>query len=228
MAGHELLQSMDALSRTLEPGDLESTLRRITAAATEVIPGVDYANITVRHRDGRLETVAPTDDLLLDLDAIQFELHEGPCYDAATDQPHVISPDIASDPRFAHYGPRAADLGIGAQAGIRLFETPQGAARGALDLYSHEVGTFTDLDLVAPLFAHQAAVALSYAQEITDLRDALASRQQIGTAVGITMQRFDLDEQRAFSFLSRMSQDENVKLRDLAARLIAVTNESAG
>lgn len=227
MATPDLLQSMDALSRSLGPGDLEQTLKQITAAAVEVIPGVDYANITIRHQDGRLETVAPTDELLCEVDAIQFDLQEGPCYDAATEQPYVTAPNLLSDQRFPRYGPQAAAAGIHAQAGVRLFETPGGVARGALNLYSRNVGTFSDIHLVAPLFAHQAAVALSYAQQITDLQQALESRQQIGTAVGITMQRFGLDEQRAFSFLSRMSQNENVKLRDLAARLVEVTSDAA-
>lgn len=221
----DLLRSMDALSHALRPGDLDQTLRQVTAAAVQVIPGVDYANITIRHKDGRLETVAPTDDLLLKVDAVQFDLQEGPCYEAATNEPYITAPDLARDPRFPRYGPRAAAVGILAQAGVRLFDTPRGGARGALNLYSRQVGAFSDTAVVAPLFAHQAGVALSYAQEISDLQEALKSRQQIGTAVGITMQRFDLDEQRAFGFLSRMSQTENVKLRDLAVRLIAATED---
>ena len=222
-----LLTSMDTLSRHLQPSDLDQTLRQITEAATEVIPGADYANITIRHKDGRLETVAPTDEFLRDVDAIQFSLHEGPCYDAAVQEPYVTAPNLAADQRFPGYGPRAAAAGIHAQAGVRLFETPQGLAWGALNLYSRTVGSFSDTHVIAPLFAHQAAVALSFANEITSLEEGLRSRQQIGTAVGITMQRFGLDEQRAFGFLSRMSQDQNVKVRDLAQRLIDATNEAA-
>jgi hypothetical protein len=227
MATPELLRSMDALARALAPGDLGQTLTQITAAAAEILPGVDYANITIRHSDGRLETVAPTDDLLLEVDGMQFSLQEGPCYDAATDEPFISAPALETDQRFPRYGPRAAAVGIRAQAGVRLFDVDRSGARGALNLYSHTPGSFTDISVLAPLFAHHAATALSYAHEVTTLREALESRQRVGTAVGITMQRFNLDEQRAFSFLSRMSQNQNVKLRDLATDLIEVTNQAA-
>lgn len=221
MADDDVLHTMGALSRSLRPGDLEETLRQVTTAAATLVPGADYANVTVRYDDGRLETVAPTHDLLFSVDAAQYDLQEGPCYEAATEEMFVTSPNLAADTRFPRYAPRALEEGIRAQAGLRLFDTPGGRARGALNLYSRKVGAFADVDLLAPLFAHQAAVALTYAQEVSDLRAALASRQQIGTAVGIAMERFGLDEQKAFGFLSRVSQDENVKLRDLATRLIA-------
>jgi len=70
------------------------------------------------------------------------------------------------------------------------------------------------------VFAAQAAVALGHAQEVDNLNQALRSRQQIGTAVGILIERYDLDEQGAFSFLTRLSSHSNVKLRDVAARLV--------
>src|SRR4051812_7477739 len=81
---HEgLVGAAQRLSKSLTPGDLDHTLSRITAAAVEVLPETEYCSITVMHADGRLETVAPTDDLLWDLDMAQHKLHEGPCYEAA-------------------------------------------------------------------------------------------------------------------------------------------------
>lgn len=221
MENDNLVAMMERLSQRLSPGDLERTLEQITEAAVQVLPGVHYANITIRHEDGRLETVAPTDDLLLDVDAAQFQLQEGPCYDAATDSTYVASPHLAADERFPRYARVAVDAGIRAQAGIRLFDTPQPTARGALNLYSRDVGTFSDMDMVASLFSHQAAVALDYARHVQNLEQALATRREIGIAVGIVMERYDLNEQRAFGFLTRLSQTSNVKLRDVASRVIA-------
>lgn len=217
----DLVATMERLSQRLSPGDLEQTLEQITGAAVQVLAGVHYANITIRHQDGRLETVAPTDDLLLDVDSAQFELQEGPCYDAATDETYVASPNLAADDRFPRYARVAVDAGIRAQAGIRLFDTPQPTARGALNLYSRAVGTFEDMDTVAALFSHQAAVALDYARHVQNLEQALQTRRQIGVAVGIVMERYDLNEQRAFGFLTRLSQTTNVKLRDVAAQVVA-------
>ncbi|MFG1813613.1 hypothetical protein ACGFIF_07620 [Kribbella sp. NPDC049174] len=67
------------------------------------MPDVRYASITILHADGRLETVAPTDQLLLGIDAAQYELREGPCYQAAVDLMHIISTDLAADARFLRY-----------------------------------------------------------------------------------------------------------------------------
>ena len=207
------------LAAALVPGDLDRTLERITAAAVDVLPEVEHASITVKHADGRLETVAPTGEVILELDAAQYELREGPCYEAAVDTDHVTAPDLTHDVRFPRYARVAVAAGVRAQAGIRLFEAP--SSDGALNLYSSETGSFSDLGALGELFTHQSAVALSYARQVSQLQEALQTRQLIGQAVGVTMERFTLDEARAFSFLMRISQDTNVKLRTVAERLLA-------
>ena len=215
----QIVETSRRLSEALAPGDLDRTLESITATAVAVLPDVQHASITVKHGDGRLQTFAPTGDVLLELDAAQYELQEGPCYEAAVDTVHVTAPHLAQDPRFPRYAPIAVAAGIEAQAGIRLFDAP--TSNGALNLYSARAGALMDLGALGPLFAHQAATAIAYAREITQLREALTTRQLIGQAVGMVMERFDLDEARAFSFLTRLSQDNNVKLRVVAERLLA-------
>jgi hypothetical protein len=221
MNQEHLLDALKRLSEDLTPGDLDHTLERITAAAVKVLPGVHYASITVKHADDTLETAAPTNDLLLGLDAAQYQLREGPCYDAAVDQPYVVSPNLAADERFARYAATAVRAGIRAQAGIRLFDVPRPSAQGALNLYSRDVGAFADMSMLGHLFAHQAAVALDYARQVDNLQEAMRTRQLIGRAVGIAMERYGLNEERAFAFLARMSQTRNVKLRIVAAELVA-------
>ena len=218
VADETLSESVRRLAEVLKPGDFDATLAAITSAAVEVLPDVDYASITVKHADESIDTVAPTDPLILDLDAKQYELKEGPCYDAAVESAHVISPDIARDQRFPEYGPYVVSKGICAQAGLRLFDAP--ASQGALNLYSHQVGAFEDFSTLAELFAHQAAVAIGYAREIADLNDAIRTRTMIGQAVGIIMERYELNDERAFAFLTRLSQHRNVKLRLIAAEVV--------
>ena len=217
----DVIRMARELSTRLEPGDLDQTLRRTTEAAVAVLPEVDHASITVKHADGRLETVAPTSDILIGLDAAQYELREGPCYDAAVDVAHRTAPDLANDERYRSYGPVAVAAGIRAQAGIRLFETPQDA-QGALNLYSQSLGAFQDVQL-AELFRHQAATAIRYANEVEDLREAMLTRQVIGQAVGIIMERYELPDARAFAFLTRLSNEQNVKLRLIAQELVAAS-----
>ena len=214
-----LHDSVKRLAEALKPGDFDATLESITSAAVEVLPDVEYASITVKHADETIDTVAPTDPLVLDVDAKQYELQEGPCYDAAVETAHVISPDLATDERFPNYGPYVVSKGIRAQAGLRLFDAP--ASQGALNIYSRRAGAFEDFSTIAALFAHQAAVAIGYAREIADLNDAIRTRTTIGQAVGIIMERYELSDERAFAFLTRLSQHRNVKLRLIAAEIVA-------
>ncbi|GAB2737376.1 GAF and ANTAR domain-containing protein [Nocardioides pakistanensis] len=221
-----ILSSAGDLARTLKPGDLDATLGQITAAAVTLLPEVTYASVTVRHGDDRLETVNATDPRLLPLDRSQYELHEGPCYDAATDQAQVLAPDLATDRRFPRYGPVAVAAGVRSQAAFRLFE--RNGTQGALNLYATSPGAFADLGGTSQLFRSQAAVAIAYAHEITNLAEALETRTTIGKAMGIVMERYQLNDERAFAFLTRLSQHRNVKLRLVAEEIVAETAQSAG
>jgi GAF domain-containing protein len=221
MENESLLDTASRLREHLAPSDLDATLSQITAAAVALLPNVQYSSITVLHPDGELSTAAPTDALVVRLDAEQYSLREGPCYDAATHDDQVICSDLRADGRFPKYGKIAADMGIRSQIGVRLFDAPQ--SHGALNLYSTRVGAFEDLDSLSALFAHQAGLAISYAHEIGTLSEAVKSRTTIGTAVGIVMERYTLNDERAFAFLKRLSSHRNVKLRVVAEELVADT-----
>jgi hypothetical protein len=218
MDDDRLVESAQELLKTLTPMDLDHTLGRITAAAVESLPDVDYASITVRHVDGTLETVAPTDAMLCDLDAKQYELREGPCYEAATDAVHITAPDLANDQRFPRYSEAALREGIRAQAGLRLFDAP--TSQGALNLYSRTAGTFSDFESVAALFSHQSAMVIEYAKEIQNLQTAVRDRDKVGRAVGIAMERYELPDKRAFALLTRLSLHHNVGLPAVADAII--------
>lgn len=221
MTNEAVIDTVKRLARSLTPGDLDQTLRGITRGAVDVLPDVEQASITVLHEDGTLATAAETSDSILELDARQYELREGPCYQAAAEASHVISTDLARDERFPGYASFAVEKGVAAQAGIRLFDSTR--ARGALNLYSSRVGAFGDLDMLSALFVSQAAVAIAYAGEVGDLRVAATTRATIGKAVGIVMERYELSDDRAFAFLTRVSQNRNVKLQLVAQETIAAS-----
>jgi hypothetical protein len=223
MDASDMLEASRRLRAVLTPGDLDKTLARITSAAVEILPQVRYASITVKHADGRLETVAPTDDLVCDVDAAQYKLQEGPCYEAAVEAAHITAPRLAEDQRWPRYAQVAVSSGIQAQAGIRLFEAR--ASNGALNLYSDQPDAFENLDGLEELFSHQAAMALDFARHISQLDEAVRTRQLIGQAVGVVMERYRLDDARAFGFLTRLSSTENVKLKTVAQRLVDAAKE---
>lgn len=214
-----LLEISRQLATTLTPEDLDATLRTITGAAVALLPSVHYASITVNHADGSMDSRAMTDDLLVDLDAKQIEWQEGPCIDGAARQhPHVVSADLRTDERYPRYGRVAVSAGIRAQAGLRLFENDKSV--GALNIYSRSIGAFEDMETLSQLFRDQAAVAISYANEVQNLNEALRTRTTIGQAVGIIMERYGLSDDRAFAFLTRLSNHRNVKLRVVAQEII--------
>jgi hypothetical protein len=155
---------------------------------------------------------------LKELDEWQFAHAEGPCYDGVTDNAFTVCGDLRNDPRYPRYGSLAAETGIRSQAGLRLFESTR--TLGGLNLYSRRVGALADVAFLAELFSEHARGAVAYAAQVDGLRDAITSRQLIGQAVGIVMERFDLPEEHAFAFLTRLSNDRNVKLRVIAREIL--------
>lgn len=78
---------------------------------------------------------------------------------------------------------------------------------------------------IAELFASHAALALGRACQERQLGEAIGSRKVIGQATGIVMERYKIEEQRAFQFLVRASQTSNLKLKAIAEELVVTTNE---
>lgn len=217
MSDLTLVSASRRLAQSLKPGDLLSTLESITRAAVDVLD-VAGASISMLHDDGRMESFAQTDKTILEVDRIQATLQEGPCYTAAADGRTVLAPHIAEDDRFPRYAPEVVSHGIEAQAGLPVFETTH--IQGALNLYSRDPSAFEELSALEELFASQATMVVAYAQELAGLQEAIRTRQLIGQAVGMIMERYHLSAEHAFAFLSRLSQQRNVKVRDLAQEFL--------
>ncbi|AKU14734.1 GAF and ANTAR domain-containing protein [Luteipulveratus mongoliensis] len=195
------------------------TAEQVVAYACEQL-GADYGGITLIRRGGRLETVAPTDTLVERADALQIELGEGPCHDSAWEQETMASPDLVHDERWPQWAPKAAALGIASALGTQLTGI-DGRRLGALNLFWREAHAFSRDDVAfAGIFARHAAIALHASQTEEGLQTALDARKLIGQAQGILMERYQLDQDKAFDVLRRFSQDHNLKLRDVAEHLV--------
>jgi GAF domain-containing protein len=208
------------------PKTLEETLDAITEATLRTVPGFDHVGISTRHGDGTIITRSGTDQLVWDLDEVQYSLREGPCYDAITGNGITAVEHARHDQRWPRYMPEAAKRGLRAQLAVGLYSDED--SLGGLNLYSTSSDTIDgDAVLIAELFASQAAIALGRARHETQLNQALETRRTIGQAVGIVMERYELSEDRAFNFLIRASSTSNVKLRDVAAELVRTANHRA-
>ena len=218
---NDLRDELAAAAREMqEDGSPQEAMQRAVAIATQIIPGCDAAGICVVYRGDRIDTHATSDDSLRQIDALQHELDEGPCLDALREDHTVVSNDLASDYRWPSWGPQVVErLGLHSSVSYRLFVTDKDL--GALNLYGKDASSFTAEDIADGLaLAAHVGVALAAAQKVEHLEKALGGRTVIGQATGILMERFDLAPDRAFSVLSRMSQQRNVKLRELAEQIV--------
>ncbi len=216
--------ALSAVSRSLHAAQsVEESLDLIVQTVLLTLPDFEHAGVSVRHRDGRIETRASSSELVRELDALQYELGEGPCVDAVRAGPVTLVEDAATDPRWPRYLPEAARRGVGSQLGLQLYADDR--TLGALNLYSTSPGVAPDSVHLAELFATQAALALGRARQEDHLNRGMATRKVIGQALGIVSERYQLPEDRAFQFLVRVSQASNVKLHTVAAELVESTNE---
>jgi len=211
---------------------VQDTLQRIVDFSLATIDGCDGAGIWVLH-DGAVSTPVSTGPEVLEVDGIQQVTCEGPCVDAlAADEMAFYAEDLAVDPRWPRFGPLAAARGM---RSLLSFQLSTDTTLGALNLYAHLPRAYGATDRAKGLiFAAYAGLALGAAQAIEgaakalavenrrlqDLEGALASRQVIGRAEGVLMQRELITADQAFSLLRRASPHLNIKLREVAQRVV--------
>lgn len=203
--------------------DLEATLTSIAEATVQSLPDIDHAGISVTFsRD--LEPRAWTEDFVRDLDQLQESLSEGPAVDALSSTDVVLVNDLGTESRWPNYVPQAVRYGVRAQLSVRLVFG--GEALGCLNLYSTSRSVL-DPEIVpmVRLFAVHASLAVERAHREQELSELLASRKAIGQAVGLVMERYQVDEERAHQFLVRFSRGSGTSLREVADDLINAGNE---
>ena len=220
---HQLHAAMAGIARNFPLGDrdasdLQDTLASVTAAAVDLIRGVDYADVLLID-EGRFDSVAPTAPIVKELDAIQERLDEGPCLQAAVNDSVIRCTDLRNDSRWPRFAAEATKLGIYSMLSFQLYTRHQGT--GALNLLGTTARAFPpEAEALGAMLATHAAIALSAANTREQFHSALASRDHIGQAKGIIMERFNVDAVQAFEMLKRLSQESNTPIRDLAERVI--------
>lgn len=219
--GHsgQLADILSAVARTMqaEPG-VEATIGAIVRAAMRYIPGTEDAGVSLLTKR-KLRTVAPTSDRVVQIDQLQYRTGEGPCVGAVREHHTYRTGDLRGEKRWPAFGPAAADTGIFSMLSFRLFVTE--TTLGALNLYSSKKDAFSEqAEDDGRLFASHAAVALVGAQTEAQLQQAIETRDTIGMAKGILMERHDVDQTKAFAMLVEASQTSNLKLHAVAGWLV--------
>jgi len=206
------------LALSLHDVTVEETVEKTLEFTLKAI-GCDYAGVIFVRGKHDIETAAATDPIVAKLDAMQMEVGEGPDVSVLEDRLSVIVTDTRSETRWPTWAARVYDTGIRSLLSVRMYTDDE--TIGTLNAYSKAADAFdVDDQAVAHILARHAAVALGNARKIENLWMAVDARKRIGQAQGILMERFDLTADQAFAVLLRYSQDNNVKLRVVADRLV--------
>lgn len=225
--GQSLADQLSELARTLEKQpDLQTTLDTIVRSAVTTVPGATDASISQIQRRREVKTLAAVGELARSVDHAQYDLGEGPCLDTLYEQETVRLSDLGAEDRWPQFVARARELGVGSMLAVQLFV--EGEDLGALNLVSRQSQAFDDeSEYVALLFASHAAVAMSGERTRGHLKAAMTTREVIGQAQGILMERFKVTGEVAFHMLIVASQNSNRKLRDVADDLVSTGHLSA-
>jgi GAF domain-containing protein len=211
----------------LSTESIEQFLHEMAVLSTRVVGEGLSCGMTLRPRSRPPLTVACSDPLAAEADDVQYEMGDGPCLHAVRHGHSVRIDDMTSHERWAQFCQRAASLGIGSALAVPLFV--DGASAGALNWYSRSPSAFSEADTRrAESFAAHASGALTLALRLaacTDLnnqlRESMDSRAVIDQALGVIMAKERCPQERAFGILRTVSQNTNVKLRDLASTIVA-------
>ena len=201
--------------------DSDTVVAELAEHAAAEIPGALYAGITLTRNAKKVDTPAATHHWPLLLDKIQQRHLEGPCLTAAWEETTVHVRDLETDHRFPNYRRDAlAETPIRSIMAFQMFIA--GETVGALNVYAEEANAFGDESRTLGLiFAAHSSVAWNSARRESQFQRALSSRDIIGQAKGMIMERYGVNAVQAFELLRKLSQDSNVALIQVANNLVA-------
>ena len=198
--------------------NLGQTLERIVESAAAVV-GCDYAGVLLTRKGSQIDAIIASHPIAEKADKLQVDCHEGPGIAAVADARTTLVTDTAAEMRWPCWVAAMRDLQLGSVLAVRLWTSQ--STLGALNFYACSPRWFDpDALAVAEVLGRHASIALVTARQEESLWQAIDARKLIGQAQGILMERFDLDDERAFEVLRRHSQNTNTKLNKVARILV--------
>lgn len=224
----------NAAGLLMSEATVAQTLRLITAAAKASVPFALGAGVTLMDANARPTSAAASDEVVEQADGLQYDLEQGPCLSAWATGETIVVQDIAADDRWPDWSRAVAPLAVASSISVPLKSSSE--SFGAVKVYAAEPQAFTERSrAVLELLARQAAVLLEHAitaeqaKKLSDeLRSTLHSREVIGMAKGIVMERQRVAADDAVRLLMKQAIAEGLTLGELAARLVeAATPQGA-
>ncbi|WP_318779243.1 GAF and ANTAR domain-containing protein [Arthrobacter sp. AET 35A] len=214
----------------LETADVEDFLGELVHFSVDVLSdGAQImCGITLLRRN-KVGTVISSSERAQKADELQYRFDDGPCLRATREGVTVRIPDMRTEHRWPSYAPVMVKEGILSAVAVP-FEL-EGETRAALNLYADEANRFKD-PVMETVEAHirQTSKAFRLAVRMAqrtdnaaDLKAAMESRTTIDLAVGIIMGQNQCSQEAAAEILKAASSSRNIKLRDLAAQLVAAS-----
>lgn len=203
-----------------ENGGTAAGLHELIDNGVRHVTGSQYAGITLAEKGKSVSSVVATHRYPMVLDAIQNRYAEGPCLTAAWEHHVMHIADLNAEQRWLRYRRCALEqTPIRSILSFELFADANSMA--ALNFFADTPHAFGEESLeLGTVYATHIALAWSMLRRQDEFRSALASRDIIGQAKGVIMERFSLDAVEAFELLTRLSQQSNTRLVDIAAALI--------
>ncbi|MGE2836598.1 GAF and ANTAR domain-containing protein [Mycobacterium sp. SMC-4] len=199
----------------------EAGLAELVDSASRLVSGADYAGITLVRESSEVSSLAATHRYAEVLDEIQQRHGDGPCLTAAWTHHMVRIDDLSAEQRWQRFREDVmAETPVRSVLSYEMFVSDK--VMGALNFYADRPNAFgDDSEETGFVFAANIALAWAMLRRDEEFRSALASRDVIGQAKGMLMERFGIDAVQAFELLRRLSQDSNVKLAEVARQVIA-------
>lgn len=221
------LVSPGSVARLSGPGDSgqgrgpSSSVEALLRSSTEAVPGVGHVSISLLERGRTVRPLVATGEMVRRLDELQFALDEGPSVDALHGEEPIVGMRVACPgdlDRWPRVVEHASASGLSTVLAIRMAWEQK--TLGVMTVGSDGEACLPRQTVVlATAFAAHAAATVGLARKAEQLELAMVTRQEIGQAVGILMERYGMSADSAFAYLRRLSQNANVKLRDLADQL---------
>nr|WP_165949338.1 GAF and ANTAR domain-containing protein [Kribbella turkmenica] len=199
-------------------GGVGETVEAVVQFALHAL-NCSHAGIALATRGGP-EVPAATDPMVAEIYHWQMGGGCGPLVESMRNHQTILVRDTAADRRWPDWSAKVLSLGVRSVLDVPL--TTTSGSVGVLGLYSVAPDAFgTDDEAIAAILARHASVAVATARNEENLALAVDARKLVGQAMGILMERYDVDSDQAFAIMRRYSQDTNTKLRDVAQRLIS-------
>ncbi|MET7440151.1 GAF and ANTAR domain-containing protein [Streptomyces sp. NPDC004082] len=221
--GFELAEALSVAAQQLhETSTANGTLRTAARLAVHLLPGAEHAGVSVIERAAHRQTLAWTDDVVRSADALNAGREHDAYWNGLWSAP-VAGIEDSGDDEDGEL--TLSGLGLRSVLSLRLRADRRRVT--VLTVYARKPRAFDDsATRIGRLLTAHVSIALESATVREQLTEAMRTRDLIGQATGILMERLDIDAAEAFDSLVRTSQRENVKLRDLAGRIVEARDQA--